>query len=124
MGLIALPFFTILFAMVETALIFFASVAMEGAMEELKDIEQELVVAFEGGIEASAEQLHAPLERHREFVTQMWGSPCSAEGFEGLADLYKSHPDFIARYERLSPKFSDWLPAAMGAHAVRLRLKD
>lgn len=33
-GLIALPFFTCLFAMVETALIFFASVAMEGAMED------------------------------------------------------------------------------------------
>jgi Flp pilus assembly protein TadG len=34
MGLIAVPFFTFLFAMVETALIFFASVAMEGAMED------------------------------------------------------------------------------------------
>ncbi len=33
MGLIALPFFAFLFALVETALIFFASVAMEGAME-------------------------------------------------------------------------------------------
>jgi len=34
MGLIALPFFAFLFALVETALIFFASVAMEGAMED------------------------------------------------------------------------------------------
>ncbi len=34
MGLIALPFFAFLFALIETTLIFFASVAMEGAMED------------------------------------------------------------------------------------------
>lgn len=33
-GLISVPFFAFLFALIETALIFFASVAMEGAMED------------------------------------------------------------------------------------------
>lgn len=34
MGLVAFPFFALLFALIETTLIFFASVAMEGAMED------------------------------------------------------------------------------------------
>ncbi len=34
MGLIGIPFFAVLFAVIETALVFFASIAMEGAMED------------------------------------------------------------------------------------------
>ncbi len=34
MGLIGVPFFATLFALIETAIVFFASVAMEGAMED------------------------------------------------------------------------------------------
>jgi hypothetical protein len=33
--------------------------------------------------------------------------------------MYLSHPDFIARYEALSPGFSQWLPAAIKAAAAR-----
>lgn len=33
-GLVAIPFLALLFAMIETAMIFFASVSMEGAMED------------------------------------------------------------------------------------------
>jgi len=46
---------------------------------------------------------------------------CGADEYEGLAGMYRSHPDFVARYETLSPQFSGWLPAAMTAHAARLR---
>jgi hypothetical protein len=53
-------------------------------------------------------------------MAKLWGKPCPAEGITGLADLYLSHPDFVARYERLAPGFSQWLPTAMKAHAARL----
>ncbi|WOF72756.1 MerR family transcriptional regulator [Parvibaculaceae bacterium PLY_AMNH_Bact1] len=93
---------------------------MEGALEELKTIEQDLVAAYEDGTTETSDTLHTLLERHRHFVATMWGQPCSAEGFSGLADMYLSHPDFVARYEKLSLKFSVWLTAAMKAHAKHL----
>ncbi len=93
---------------------------IEGAMEELQAIERNLVATYESGTETSSDTLHALLERHRDFVSKMWGRPCSAEGFAGLADMYLSHPDFVTRFEKLSPRFSAWLPVAMKAHAKRL----
>ncbi|MEP3246149.1 MAG: MerR family transcriptional regulator [Sneathiella sp.] len=95
---------------------------MEGALTELKVIETALVTEFESGVFADSHALHPLLERHRNWVAKMWGRPCEANAFEGLGDLYQSQPDFTARYEALSPKFSAWLPASMKAHAARLRL--
>ena len=36
-----------------------------------------------------------------------------------LADLFLSHPDFVARYETLAPGFAVWLTDAMKAHAIK-----
>ena len=94
---------------------------MEGAMDRLKSIESRLVEAFEAEAAADKSSLHDLLEEHRALMGDFWGRPCDADGVEGLADMYLSHPDFVARYERLSPRFSQWLPAAMKAHAQRLR---
>ncbi len=96
---------------------------MAGAMERLKDIETRLVTAYESGSAPGSEDLHPILEQHRALMSEVWGRECGADGFAGLADMYVSHADFIARYERLSPKFSNWLPAAMRAHAGRLRYR-
>ena len=82
--------------------------AMEGAMAELAELEAALVRAMEEGSDA------APLfARHRDWVAAMWGKPCPPEAYAGLADLYASHPDFVARYERLAPGFSAWLTREM-----------
>ncbi len=97
---------------------------MAGAMQRLRDIEARLVAAYEAGSSPETEDIHPVLESHRALMADMWGRDCCADGFAGLADMYVSHPDFIARYERLSPKFSNWLPAAMKAHADRLRRED
>lgn len=91
-----------------------------GAMEALQIIEAQLVEAYEGGLEPDHTDLHAVLEDQRALMAKLWGKPCPAEGIVGLADLYLSHPDFVARYERLAPGFSQWLPTAMKAHAARL----
>lgn len=93
---------------------------LDGAMETLKSIETRLVEAYETGIASDSKALHDVLEEHRALMARFWGKPCPPEGVEGLADMYLSHPDFVARYERLALRFSQWLPEAMKAHARRL----
>jgi hypothetical protein len=41
------------------------------------------------------------------------------ERYAGLADLYLSHPDFVARYEAIAPGFTEYLTRAMKLHAAR-----
>jgi len=84
---------------------------MADRMTALRKIEAALVAAFEAGADPGA----ADLAAHRAWVGEMWGRPCTREAHVGLADLYLSHPEFIARYEALAPGFSQWLPAAMKA---------
>ncbi|HHC30125.1 MAG TPA: MerR family transcriptional regulator [Rhodobacterales bacterium] len=86
---------------------------MAEQMAALREIEAALVAAFEAGLDPAA----ADLAAHRAWVGEMWGQPCSPAAHAGLADLYLSHPDFIARYEALAPGFSQWLTAAMKAAA-------
>ncbi|MCR9137782.1 MAG: MerR family transcriptional regulator [Alphaproteobacteria bacterium] len=97
---------------------------MEGAMARLRDIEARLVAAFETATDPSSDQIRETLEDHRRLMAQLWGQDCPPEGYDGLAKLYRSHPDFVARYETLSPKFSHWLPLAMEAHVARLLTAD
>ena len=51
----------------------------------------------------------------------MWGRDCSPDAYAGLAGLYLSHPDFRKRYETIGEGFTDYLAAAMKAHAARQR---
>jgi len=96
---------------------------MDGAMTQLEAAETSLVDLYENKVPPESDQCHETLDRHRAFVAQMWGRACSADEYEGLAAMYRSQPDFVARYETLSPQFSRWLPVAMTAHAERLRRK-
>ena len=85
-------------------------------MAELKEIDDDLVTAFQEGLAEVA-----PLfERHRDWVASMWGKPCPPAAYAGLAELYESHPDFVARFEAMAPRFSGWLVAGMKAHAANL----
>ncbi len=95
--------------------------ALQAEMEVLRAIEFELVTLHEAGTDPCSGDNAEHLEAHRALMARIWKRPCPAEAVEGLADLYLSHPDFIARYERLSPRFSAYLTDAMKAHAVRLR---
>lgn len=93
---------------------------VSGAMEALRSIEAQLVEAYQGGTDAAHEHLHGTLEEQRSLMAKLWGKPCPPKGLAGLADLYLTHSDFVARYERLAHGFSQWLPAAMKTHAKRL----
>jgi MerR family transcriptional regulator, thiopeptide resistance regulator len=95
----------------------------DGAAEtiaELKEMEARLVAAYEAGIDPALASHHTLLEEHRAFIARLWLKPCPPDAYAGLADVYR-HVDFVARYERLGRQFSVWLPAAMQAHADRLR---
>ena len=93
---------------------------MQGFMDALRRVEEALVARFEAGTAAEDASLHDALEDHRALMVRAWDRPCPPEGVRGLAETYLAHPDFVARYERLSPGYSQWLPAAMRAHADRL----
>jgi MerR family transcriptional regulator, thiopeptide resistance regulator len=97
------------------------AVDLTGAMAQLRQFESALVGHFESGLKPGAPECHDTLEAHRSLMAHFWAKPCEPDGYAGLADIYLSHPDFVARYETISPRFSAWLPAAMKAHAVRLR---
>lgn len=86
---------------------------IDSQMQKLQTIEAALVELYESG--AAPET--ADLTTHKNWVTEMWGYECTFETYEGLAELYLSQPDFIARYETLSEGFSQWLNKAMVAYA-------
>lgn len=89
-------------------------------MTELADIECALAEKLRERVSAEAGELAPFLERHRAWVGEMWGRPCSLQAYAGLADLYLSHPDFRARYERLEPGLTGYLTSAMKAYAARV----
>jgi DNA-binding transcriptional MerR regulator len=86
--------------------------------EEYAGVEQALAGALREGVDAGSAGVAALIRRHRAWVSVMWGRPCTAEAYAGLADLYLSHPDFIARYERIEPGFARYLADAMKRHAA------
>jgi MerR family transcriptional regulator, thiopeptide resistance regulator len=86
-------------------------------IQTLKEVEDALAEHCRGNTPADDPSLHTLLARHREWVSDMWGKPCSPGAYAGLADLYEAHPDFRARYEALAPGFADYLPAVMRAYS-------
>ena len=88
-------------------------------MAELADIEGAIVRAMQDGIAPEAPQLDDDLARHNSWVGQWWGKTPDQASYIGLADMYQSHPDFVARYEALAPGFSDFLTTAMKSFAAR-----
>jgi DNA-binding transcriptional MerR regulator len=88
-------------------------------MDTLKDIETGLVEGMKREIDPAAEPVDRMIARHRAWVAVAWDKPCPPDAYAGLADMYLSHPDFVARYEALGPGFAVWLTDAMKAHAIR-----
>ena len=87
--------------------------------EELAQVEQALAGALRHDVDPGAAGVDALIRRHRAWVAAMWGRPCTAQAYAGLADLYLSHPDFVARYERIEKGFAQYLARAMQLHAQR-----
>lgn len=89
--------------------------------QELHDLEQGLAEGLRRGLPLGSPSLDPLLKRHRDWVSRMWEKPCPPEAYAGLADLYLSHPDFIARFETIEPGFAEYLSGSMKVHARRLQ---
>jgi MerR family transcriptional regulator, thiopeptide resistance regulator len=96
-----------------------APAEQEALGRELQEVEQALAGALRKGIDPQAQAVASLIRRHRAWVASMWGRPCSAEAYSGLADLYLGHPDFVARYEGIAKGFAAYLASAMKLNANR-----
>lgn len=93
--------------------------AMQAAMADLRPIEQGLAEAMRRGAAPQDPGNDALVAAHRDWVARMWGRPCEADAYAGLADMYLAHPDFAARFEAIAPGFTQWFTTAMKAWAGR-----
>lgn len=87
-------------------------------MAELQQVEEALAEACRREIDPASKAVDALVRRHRSWVAAMWDKPCPPEAYAGLADLYLSHPDFGARFEKIAPGFTAYLARAMKVHAA------
>ena len=92
---------------------------MQAALEEGGKAEMALVERFRAGDAIDAPEVEPALERHRAWVSRMWGRECPVPTYGSMADLYSSDPGFRARYEAHGEGFTDWLAGAMRAHAAQ-----
>ena len=92
----------------------------QALQDELRDLEQGLAEGLRRNVPPQSTSLDPLLGRHRAWVARMWDKPCPPEAYSGLADLYLSHPDFIARYETIEAGFAEYLAAAIKAYARRV----
>jgi len=92
----------------------------QALQDELVEVELAWADAMKNGIPADSKALDPLLKRHRAWVAAMWDKPCPPGAYHGLADLHLGHPDFVQRYEKIAPGFSDYHAASMKAYATRL----
>jgi len=91
----------------------------QARMAESEDVGQGLAALMRIGEPPESDAAEELLTRHRAWVAAMWNRPCRPQAYAGLGELYTLHPDFRARFEAVEPGFTDWLAAAMRAHAER-----
>lgn len=91
----------------------------DAMMTELATIEQALAAALDEGVAPDARSLDPLIARHFAWVKSSWGRDAAPAAYAGLADIYRAHPDFVARYERIAPGFAEFLAAAMRNWAAR-----
>jgi DNA-binding transcriptional MerR regulator len=82
-------------------------------MDQLAEIELAVAALLRQGISAQDARLGPLMQRHRAWVSTMWGRECTPEAHRGLADMYTSHPEFRARYESIAAGLTHYLAAAI-----------
>ena len=60
-------------------------------------------------------EVQALMARHHAWIENFYR--CPAEVFRGLGQLYTSHPEFRATYDRYAPDLADFMAAAMARYA-------
>ncbi|MBO9582122.1 MAG: MerR family transcriptional regulator [Sphingobium sp.] len=93
--------------------------AMKSALAAGEAAEAELAARFLAGTDIHSAELEPLFDRHRAWVSIMWGRDCPREGYAGMADMYLAHPDFRTHFDKRGDGFTDWLTSAMKAYAAR-----
>jgi len=75
-----------------------------------------LVERIGAGDATDAEAVQALVERHYRWVCNYWTPDAAA--YEGLGQLYVTHADFRAFYDRYDDRLVDFLAGAMAVHAA------
>lgn len=89
----------------------------DGFLAELESVEAALAQAMAGGLPADGEAVAPLVARHHAWVARSWARTPDRAAYRVLADMYRDHPDFRARYEGRAAGFTDYLVAAMNAFA-------
>lgn len=89
----------------------------DGLLAELEATEAALAMAMADGLPATGEAVSDLVARHYAWVAGNWKRAPDAGAYRVLADMYRDHPDFRARYEGRAAGFTDYLTAAMYAFA-------
>jgi DNA-binding transcriptional MerR regulator len=89
-------------------------------LAEVEPLEAALARAMADGLPADSPPVRDLIRRLHDWVGRGWNrSAPSRAGFIRLAEVYREHPDFRARYERRAAGLTDYLVAAIGAFAER-----
>jgi MerR family transcriptional regulator, thiopeptide resistance regulator len=92
---------------------------MKAAFEQGVTAEAELAGQFAAGVDAHSTELDPMMDRHRAWVSQMWGKECPRSSYAGMAEVYLANPDFRTHFDKRGAGFIDWLTTAMKAYAAR-----
>jgi len=92
---------------------------MQAALAQGGAAEAELADRFFAGMSADSTELDPLFDKHRAWVSSMWGRDCPRSGYGGMADMYLAHPDFRTHFDQRGEGFTDWLTTAMKAYAAR-----
>lgn len=93
---------------------------MRAALAKGEEAEAELAERYHAGTAPDSPELEPMFDRHRQWISGMWGRECAREGYGGMADMYLAHPDFRTHFDKRGEGFTDWLTTAMKAYAARV----
>ena len=74
-----------------------------------------LAELFKAGIKPESAEAQTAIEGQRRWIEHFY-TP-SAEMFRGLGELYATHPEFRANYDKYAKDFADFMHAAMAFYA-------
>ncbi len=88
-------------------------------MAQADEIEAALAKAMVDGLPAASEAVQAIVARHCAWVGGSWSGTPTKDAYVGLADLYRQHPGFRARYDGRAAGLTEYLTEAMRIYAAQ-----
>lgn len=92
---------------------------LQASQADLERLEDGMARAMADGLPADSAAVQALMRGWAAFIAGAWGRAPTGEAFAGLGQLYRSHPDFRARYEGRAEGLTDYLAEAMRLFGAR-----